>query len=384
MSTTNLLDSILSNAPAIDISGDNDDARIAAMHAEKAARDAGLQVAPSCSDAADETTRILRECDADWSPEAVIATTPEGHPLPGRAMIRDDNRTPIGGLGLVSDKYQPVCNRTLVAPIVGAGYDFVGGACTDNGRAFRAEFSLGEEMDVGDVGDIVRARAVLVALHDGSGAASLALNTYRLWCANGACAVQDSVSLRVRHNGDVAGQVADFRAAVADLMAQWRNTRSLFMNLQQSAARASGIGAGMTEDDMVRAFVAAIRGRSEIEQQTKKRAGTAERVLESYHTAPGQAQTRGTAWGLANAWTHYSSHVTPRQGAAKRALSKVAGPAAKEDRRALVAAYAFSKNIPLEDVMDVRSPRMRAVAKEASAGGVVETLAAGEMPSRFA
>ena len=364
--TANILDSLLDS---VDIAPD----AFATPEVDLQASRAPIVPKPETlgSELPQTTDGILKHCDADWTTELKPAFC-NGHRLTGLAPTRSDNGTPLGGMALLSGGYNPVSHRDLIDPIANAGYGFQSGGIVDNGRILRAEFSLGEETPIGDrkLNDIVRAHACLIAKNDGTGSARLVLKTFRLWCLNGCVSVQDSVNLRVAHRGDTQGQLAAYSDAVAEVLGQWKNTRKVYETL---ATRRVQTPERMSTQDLIRVFVAAVRGRAELAKPIEGgKAGVAEKVFESYETAPGQEQVRGTGWGMLNAFTHYTSHKTMKNAEA-REVSKLTGAPAKEMRQGIDVAYALSGGVAWEDVMDSKGKLMKDIRRETSNGGAIGT-----------
>ena len=365
---TNILDSLLDSATAGDMAPDTFATPEIDMRQNRAISN---EPTKSTKELPQDTDGILKHCDADWTTELKPAFC-NGYRLSGLAPTRSDNGTPLGGMSLLSGGYNPIDHRDLIAPVSNAGYEFKSGGIVDNGRVLRAEFSLGEETPIGKraLNDIVEARACLVAKNDGTGTARLVLKTFRLWCLNGCTSVQDSVTLKVAHRGDTAGQLKAYGEAVAELLEQWKKTRKVYGIL---ATRSVQIPKCVSTQDMIRVFVAAVRGRAELAKPIEGgKAGVAEKVFESYETAPGQEQVRGTGWGFLNAFTHYTSHKTMKNAEA-REVSKLIGAPAKETRQAIDVAYALSGGVAWEDVMDAKGKLMKDVRREVSGGGAMGT-----------
>jgi len=175
--TNSLLNSLLAETPAMDLSDEAHDVRIASMR-------------PVEKDAVSEVLDVL---NANWETELIGAQTIEGHKIPGFAPIRNDTRQPLSGV--VSEKYQTVSNREALEPMVQNGYKLLGGGCVDTGRVVRAEFSLGLEHDIRNVpvGDIVRARLVVHIGHDGKTGVRAIGKGYRSRCKNGMVCVDSSM-----------------------------------------------------------------------------------------------------------------------------------------------------------------------------------------------
>jgi phage/plasmid-like protein (TIGR03299 family) len=216
------------------------------------------------------------------------------------ATVRKDNNAP---LGVVGSRYTIVQNAdafTFFDAIVGQGQAiFETSGVLGRGERIFVTAKMPNYVRIANTDDITEVFVVLTNSHDGSGSVICAISPIRVVCAN---------TLRMSLNGAIN------KVAI-------RHTKSAESNLAQ-AHKVLGICNTYTEQMNATVNALALKPVSDVQvkklleglfpstsETTTRIDNIRNEVLNSYYTGIGQDKIVGTAWGVLNGITHYTSHI---------------------------------------------------------------------------
>lgn len=261
-----------------------------------------LQNAPSTDEAAALAFRRHDGLPGPWTVSRRALYRADGANVEThRAIVRDDTGET---LGIVSKRYEPVQNAAVydvARPLVESGRaTWETGGSLYGGATIWGLLKIGNS-DVGG-GDAVESYLLLDSSHDGSRNVSFRVTSTRVVCANTlAIAGRDRVSLRVRHTASAHDRL-DEATDILDRAAEITTA---------GIAEARAMAARRVTRSETHEFFAALIPDAESERGQKKVDETRAFLLRALDRAPGaqMSTARGTAWGLYQAATFYTSHV---------------------------------------------------------------------------
>jgi phage/plasmid-like protein (TIGR03299 family) len=248
--------------------------------------------------------KLALEQNLAWKVEKKPLFDERGNKTPFFGIFRSDtNRC----LGSVREAYQEVQNIDLLRmpellQSAGVNVKFKRAGEMNGGERVYAEYELPFEVDVREVGDIVRASIVSSTRHDGKGAVINNVNLNRLVCTNGVTMKTAYALQYARHNSGVEFAIAEMKKtlikASQDVSAFGTLANGL-SNINLSTEDIKTIVEKMFhENDTNNIYVNA---------QKQERARNILAIFEANDNDAFKKQ-RGTAWNLFNAVTNYADH----------------------------------------------------------------------------
>lgn len=283
-----------------------------------------------------ETALVKTSLDYD------VQTLPSGFLLPdgtwqesGDAFRQIVRPNPVGGglmvIGQSGTRLTPIHNRDAFAvadTLVGDHGATIEGACDyRNGAVSCLVVGLGKIV-LGDALDAVDLNLFIRNPHDGSGALSFSLTSFRPACTNAVHAALKNArqSWKISHTPNAAGRVDLANTAIIAAL----NYRDAFQ--VQAEAMIAQTMSDMEFDKIVSCLwpISETSG----EKVTERRTAIREQVKAIRTDSPTLDGVRGTVWGAFNALTEYTQHYRPvRGGERARAEAQVdaANPYARRD-----------------------------------------------------
>ena len=222
-------------------------------------------------------------------------------PVPDKfATIRTDKNII---LGVVGNRYEIVQNRnafTFFDAIVGQGQAiFETAGVLGVGERIFITAKLPNYIRIAGTDDITETYAILTSSHDGSGAVICALTNVRIVCANTLrLALKNTISrVSVRHTTNAEANLAQAHKFLGISNQYTTRANEVFNSLSLKTV----------SDTQVKILVENLFP-SESKNDTRI-TNIREAVMSSYFSGVGQNKIIGTAWGVYNGITHYTSHV---------------------------------------------------------------------------
>lgn len=220
-----------------------------------------------------------------------------------KAILRDDTHDQLGIVGARYEPVQPFALYEAAAPIVetGRAHWETGGSL--RGGTINWGLLALDPMEIAK-GDAIRPYLRVDNVHDGTRSVSVGFTSIRVVCANTLAVSHTeggSMSFRFRHTSTVNDRLEE----AARILAQAeRLTHESIREARLMAARR--VTKAETE-----AFLAHVVPDAETDRGQKRVEETRLTLRQALDMAPGAdlPTARGTAWGLYNAATYYTSHL---------------------------------------------------------------------------
>jgi len=216
------------------------------------------------------------------------------------ATIRRDTNTP---LGVVGNRYQIVQNADAFVffdAIVGQGQAIfeTAGALGKGERVF-VTAKMPKYIRIAGTDDVTEVYVVLTNTHDGSGAVICGITPIRIVCQNTLrMAMQGMVNkVSIRHT-----KSAEKNLAQAHELLAITNKYTEQMNQAVNALSLKKVSDAQVKELIAGLFPSTSETTTRIDNIRAE-------VLNSYYTGIGQEKVLGTAWGVLNGITHYTSHA---------------------------------------------------------------------------
>ena len=223
-------------------------------------------------------------------------------PVPDKfATVRTDNNEV---LGVVGTKYTIVQNKDAFLffdSIVGQGQAiFETAGVLGRGERIFVSAKMPNYIRIAGTDDLTEVYVILTSSHDGSGSVIAAVTPIRIVCANTLrLGLQNAVNkVAIRHTANVENNLMQAHK-VLDITNKYTLQLNEMFN-QLSLKRVS--------DQQVKELVGELFKGSKEEESTRAK-NIQESVLTSYYTGIGQEKILGTAWGVLNGITHFTSHA---------------------------------------------------------------------------
>jgi phage/plasmid-like protein (TIGR03299 family) len=216
------------------------------------------------------------------------------------ATIRKDNNVV---LGVVGNRYEIVQNKdafTFFDAITGSKQAiFETAGVLGKGERIFVTAKMPKHIRIAGTDDITEVYVILTNTHDGSGSVIAAVTPVRIVCQNTLrAALKNTINkVAIRHT-----KSAEHNLAQAHKLLGITNEYVVKMNETVNALSLKKVS-----DAQVKKLIEDLLP-SKAEVATRIENIRAE-VLNSYYTGIGQEKIVGTAWGVLNGVTHYTSHV---------------------------------------------------------------------------
>lgn len=253
----------------------------------------------------------IRAAGLDWSVALEHVNDLRGSRIPGaRALVRTDRMEPISVVGTGYRPIQNVDAFRFADLLVGEGkavYESAGSL--DNGRRIWLEAKLpGDVWVAGE--DSVKKYLLLTNPHFRGSSLWVLLTARRLACENmlfAALSQGRPYAVRIRHTGDIAGQVAEAQKVLGISLKYYD---SFGEQARHFASRQ------LTASAVKRYFEDLVPDPKEAEPV--RAASTRETLLRLFETGRGSdlPGARGTLWGALNAVSEFVDHERPTRGSA--------------------------------------------------------------------
>lgn len=282
---------------------------------------------------------LVGPADLAWRPELVAIVTADGVPLAdvGRAVVRSDTRAPLGVVGsryVTFDHSHMFDLADAIAGAAGGALRFGNAGHKRGGALPFLQLECETDSPVGNVKRMIS----LFTSHDGSLCYTAGFSDVVIVCRNTyAHALGDARNgLKIRHTASGAELLANvdaIAAASCDHAAKWDDRALRMLSTPFSDTQAVALASHLCPGEGKRA-------------ENSRKA-----LLDAYASAPGARP--GTAWGAAQAVTHYTSHTVGTEEA--RAVTAVTGQGTGADLQA-------SAWWALDTTPDVMAARLQTVA----------------------
>jgi len=228
--------------------------------------------------------------------------TESGLELPDNfATIRKDTNVP---LGVVGNRYTVVQNADAFVffdAIVGQGQAiFETAGALGKGEKVFVTAKMPNYIRIAGTDDITEVYVVLTNSHDGSGAVICGITPVRIVCQNtlrmALKGMKNSVSIRHTKN-------AESSLAEAHKLLNIVNSHTEKMN-----QLVNSLSLKKVSDTQVKELLAGLFPAKNEDEVPKRTDSIRSEVFNSYMTGVGQERILGTAWGVLNGLTHYTSH----------------------------------------------------------------------------
>lgn len=287
---------------------------------------------------------ILASADLDWDPIKV----PLLAEIDGRArtvarkhvIVRSDTRDPVA---VVGDRYVPIAHRPLFA-LADAIVADSGGAlrvCNAGHKGSGAKPFLQLAMeDRSPAGDVRRMLSIFTS-HDGTLCATMGLSTVMIVCRNtySHALGQAKQGLRIRHTAsaeEMIRQIDEIARLASAHAVEWDNAALRMLGTPFTDAHMHALASALIPGDSTRAT----NSRNDL--------------MSAWQSSPGARP--GTAWGAAQAVTHYASHTIGSADA--RAESAIFGTGTAADFQSSAFAYLDSADAGIERLQSVQLYRL--------------------------
>lgn len=216
------------------------------------------------------------------------------------ATIRKDTNTP---LGVVGNRYEIVQNAdafTFFDAIVGQGQAiFETAGALGKGERIFVTAKMPNYIRIAGTDDITEVYVVLTNTHDGSGAVICGITPVRIVCQNTLrAALRGMVNkVAIRHT-----KSAEKNLVQAHKLLSITNEYTEKMNQAVNALSLKKVSDAQVKQLIEGLFPSESEGTTRIENIRKE-------VFNSYQTGVGQEKILGTAWGVLNGITYYTSHA---------------------------------------------------------------------------
>lgn len=216
------------------------------------------------------------------------------------ATIRKDTNTP---LGVVGSRYQIVQNADAFVffdAIVGQGQAiFETAGALGKGERIFVTAKMPKYIRIAGTDDVTEVYVVLTNTHDGSGAVICGITPIRIVCQNTLrMAMKGMINkVSIRHT-----KSAEKNLAQAHELLAITNKYTEEMNQAVNALSLKKVSDAQVKDLIAGLFPSTSETTTRIDNIRAE-------VLNSYYTGVGQENVLGTAWGVLNGITHYTSHV---------------------------------------------------------------------------
>ena len=281
-------------------------------------------------------TEMIKEAGLDWtvSLRKLFVRRPTDEVsfqlVPDYFSVVRDSDSSV--LGVVGKKYTPIQNRDsfrFLDTMAGdlkyetAGALLGGRVVFALARLDQGDFAVDDHGD-----DQVQMYLLLANRHDGSGAFVTRLTTVRVVCMNTltAALTEDGNQFRIFHTSQEAKRIdmeAETAAAFLGLVQRKQDVLQQYMR---------ALTAGKGDDSMLSTFLDEMLPLPVDEDPSKQLLNNRDGLKEWYFDGPGQdlATARGTAWGLLNAATGWSTHLKSIRVQGGTAILEEEGEAAYE------------------------------------------------------
>jgi len=216
------------------------------------------------------------------------------------ATIRKDTNEP---LGVVGNRYQIVQNADAFVffdAIVGQGQAiFETAGALGKGEKTFVTAKMPNYIRIAGTDDVTEVYVVLTNTHDGSGAVICGITPIRIVCANTLRMALKGMTnkISIRHT-----KSAEKNLAQAHELLNITNLYTKQMNEAVNVLSLKKVSDAQVKDLIAGLFPSASETTTRIDNIRAE-------VLNSYYTGIGQEKVLGTAWGVLNGITHYTSHV---------------------------------------------------------------------------
>lgn len=216
------------------------------------------------------------------------------------ATIRKDTNTP---LGVVGNRYEIVQNADAFVffdAIVGQGQAiFETAGALGKGERIFVTAKMPNYIRIAGTDDVTEVYVVLTNTHDGSGAVICGITPVRIVCQNTLrMAMKGMVNkVAIRHTKNAENNLLQ-----AHKLLSITNEYTEKMNQAVNALSLKKVSDAQVKQLIEGLFPSESEGTTRIENIRKE-------VLNSYYTGVGQEGILGTAWGVLNGITHYTSHA---------------------------------------------------------------------------
>lgn len=216
------------------------------------------------------------------------------------ATIRKDTNTP---LGVVGNRYEIVQNADAFVffdAIVGQGQAiFETAGALGNGYKTFVTAKMPNYIRIAGTDDVTEVYVVLTNTHDGSGAVICGITPIRIVCANTLRMALKGMTnkISIRHT-----KSAEKNLVQAHELLSITNSYTKQMNEAVNALSLKKVS-----DVQVKKLIEGLFPSTS--ETTTRIDNIRQEVLNSYYTGVGQEGIVGTAWGVLNGITHYTSHV---------------------------------------------------------------------------
>lgn len=213
--------------------------------------------------------------------------------------LRSDNNDT---LGVVGNRYEIVQNADAFSffdAIVGQGQAiFETAGALGKGERIFISAKMPDYIRIGNTDDITEVYVILTNTHDGSGSVIAAITPVRIVCANTLrMALKNTINkVSIRHTKNVESNLME-----AHKLLQISNNYITEMKATMNALALKKVTDKQVYDLVNNLFPSTSENTTRIDNLRQQ-------VLTDYFAGVGQEKIKGTAWGVVNGLTHFTSH----------------------------------------------------------------------------